>query len=119
MLALAALTSLLPALASAATCVQFDSDKNLYAFGGEQDVAFGTADTWGCESLAGCSCGCCGVARGMELLAGRDEAAARPRPARPARRQGAGCHSNPSQAQIAFAFCPLKADISGPGSSVD
>lgn len=49
MLALSALVTLLPALASAATCVQFDSDKSLYAFGGEQDVSFGTVDTWGCE----------------------------------------------------------------------
>lgn len=56
MLALSALITLLPALASAATCVQFDSDKNLYAFGGEQDVSFGTVDTWGCELLVCCCC---------------------------------------------------------------
>lgn len=49
MLALAALLALFPALSSAATCVQFDSNKQLYAFGGEQDVALGTVDTWGCE----------------------------------------------------------------------
>lgn len=51
MLAFSALLTVLPALTSAATCVQFDSDKNLYAFGGEQDVELGTADKWGCESL--------------------------------------------------------------------
>jgi len=49
MVALLALASLLPSLAAAATCVQFDTDWNLYAFGGEKDVKLGQASSWGCE----------------------------------------------------------------------
>lgn len=43
------LAVLLPALATAVPCVQFDYSFNLYAFGGEQDVALGASSTWACE----------------------------------------------------------------------
>lgn len=91
MLALSALVSVLPALASAATCVQFDSDKNLYAFGGEQDVAFGTADTWGCESPAAVLVCCCCAAlacRGMALS------------------HGQGRHTQGATRKLSIAFAP-------------
>jgi hypothetical protein len=41
-----ALVTLLPALATAIPCVQFDANSNLYAFGGEQDVSLGTSSAW-------------------------------------------------------------------------
>lgn len=47
------LAALLPALAAAVPCVQFDFSYGLYAFGGEQDVALGAASTWACESSSG------------------------------------------------------------------
>jgi hypothetical protein len=49
MVALFALAALLPSLASAATCVQFDTNWNLYAFGGSEDVSLGAASNWACE----------------------------------------------------------------------
>lgn len=50
-MALKALTlaAVLPALTAAIPCVQFDSSFNLYAFGGEQDVALGASSAWACE----------------------------------------------------------------------
>ncbi|BEJ12151.1 hypothetical protein CspHIS471_0206110 [Cutaneotrichosporon sp. HIS471] len=41
-----ALAALLPALAAAIPCVQFDADDNLYAFGGQEDVALGASNAW-------------------------------------------------------------------------
>ncbi|GMK54613.1 hypothetical protein CspeluHIS016_0111990 [Cutaneotrichosporon spelunceum] len=45
-----ALAALLPALAAAIPCIQFDADDNLYAFGGDEDVALGTSDAWASPS---------------------------------------------------------------------
>lgn len=36
-------------LVNAATCVQFDTQWNLYAFGGSQDVGLGPSSSWGCK----------------------------------------------------------------------
>lgn len=47
MVALLALAALLPAFVSAASCVQFDADMNLYAFGGEKDYKFGQSSSFG------------------------------------------------------------------------
>lgn len=44
-----ALAALLPALAAAVPCVQFDSNGGLYAFGGAEDVSLGTSSSWSCE----------------------------------------------------------------------
>lgn len=49
MVALLAIAALLPSLAAAATCVQFDAHFNLYAFGGAKDVKIGPSSSWGCE----------------------------------------------------------------------
>ena len=38
-----------PALVNAATCVQFDTQWNLYAFGGSEDVGLGQSSSWGCK----------------------------------------------------------------------
>ncbi|CAK9786521.1 hypothetical protein CC85DRAFT_283117 [Cutaneotrichosporon oleaginosum] len=45
-----ALATLLPALAAALPCVQFDASRNLYAFGGEQDVSLGASSAWSSPS---------------------------------------------------------------------
>lgn len=50
LLPLLALTA--PALVNAATCVQFDTQWNLYAFGGSQDVSLGQSSSWGCKLCA-------------------------------------------------------------------
>lgn len=50
MIPVLAFATLFPALAAAIPCVQFDADYNLYAFGGEQDVALGASSAWSGES---------------------------------------------------------------------
>jgi hypothetical protein len=59
MVGLLALAALLPTLASAAKCVQFDSDFNLYAFGGAKDVKIGPSSSWDCEWSSVLLVGCC------------------------------------------------------------
>ncbi|KAI9632354.1 uncharacterized protein MKK02DRAFT_40655 [Dioszegia hungarica] len=46
MIASLALAALLPLLATAVPCVQFDTQWNLYAFGGSQDVNLGKSSSW-------------------------------------------------------------------------
>jgi len=46
MIANLALAALLPLLATAVPCVQFDTSWNLYAFGGSQDVNLGQSSSW-------------------------------------------------------------------------
>ncbi|KAL1410226.1 hypothetical protein Q8F55_004231 [Vanrija albida] len=50
MVAFLALAALLPALAAAVPCVQFDAQFNLYAFGGEEDVNLGPSSSWSSPS---------------------------------------------------------------------
>lgn len=49
MVAIYALAALLPTLVAAVPCVQFDTQWNLYAFGGDKDVNLGQSSSWGCE----------------------------------------------------------------------
>ena len=51
MIASLALAALLPLLATAVPCVQFDTQWNLYAFGGSQDVNLGKSSSWARECL--------------------------------------------------------------------